>query len=201
MLGLVSSGVTYYTLYILEDMNYVGPILMANLIPTILMMFVMPFLIERFGRRKVFAAGLVISITGLTGFGLCAPSITPMLMFYVLFGVGNGLHKGTLVVMIADMVVYTEKTTGQFKAGTGNAGLSASEKLGGGLSSIVFGSLLGAAGFNAALKVQPAAVGSMISMLFIWLPVLLLAVAFVIFILFYNFERKNDNENGHSSAG
>lgn len=201
MLGLVSSGVTYYTLYILEDMNYVGPILMANLIPTVLMMFVMPSLTERFGRRKVFGAGLVISIIGLTGFGLCAPSITPMLMFYVLFGVGNGLHKGTLVVMIADMVVYTEKTTGQFKAGTGNAGLSASEKLGGGLSSIVFGSLLGAAGFNAALKVQPAAVGSMISMLFIWLPVLLLAVAFVIFILFFDLERKTDNENGHSSAG
>ncbi len=65
----------------------------------------------------------------------------------------------------------------------------------------MFESLLGAAGFNAALKVQPEAVGSMISMLFIWIPVLLLAAAFVIFILFYNFERKNDNENGHSSAG
>ena len=197
---LMATGATYYSLYNLNDMNYVSLILMTNMIPTVLIMFAMPFLTEKFGKRNVFAAGLVIAVIGLIGFGLSAPSIITMLMFNVLSGLGNGLHKGTIVAMTADMVVYTEKTTGQFKAGTGNAGLSATEKLGIGLASVMFGSLLAATGFNAALKVQPGEATNMISMLFIWIPVLLMVAALVIFILFFDLERKTVNEIGHSSA-
>lgn len=200
VMQLMASGATYYSLYILNDMNYTSQILMTNMIPTVLTMFAVPFLTEKFGKRKVFAAGLVIGILGLIGFGLSAPSIAPMLMFNVLYGLGNGLHKGTIVALTADMVVYTEKTTGQFKAGTGNAGLSATEKLGSGLSNVIFGSLLAAAGFNAALKVQPEAACNMISVLFIWIPVLVLAVTLAIFILFFDLERKTDNEIGHPPA-
>lgn len=89
-------------------MNYVSLILMTNLIPTILIMFAIPFLTEKFGKRNVFAAGLA------------------------------------------------------------------------------------ATGFNAALKVQPEATCNMISMLFIWIPVLMLAATLVIFLLFFDFERKNN---------
>ncbi|MCR5790304.1 MAG: MFS transporter [Lachnospiraceae bacterium] len=194
MMQLMASGATYYSLYILNDMSYVSLILMTSMIPTVLTMFAVPFLTEKFGKQKVFAAGLVIAILGSIGFGLSAPSITPMLMFNALQGLGNGLHKGTIVALTADMVVYTEKTTGQFKAGTGNAGLSATEKLGTGLSSVVFGSLLATAGFNAALEVQPEAACNMISMLFIWIPALVCVVALVIFLLFFDLERKADNE-------
>ncbi len=192
--NLLGSGATYYSLYVLNDMNYVSLILMTNMVPAVLTMFAMPFLTVKFGKQRVFAAGLVIVILGLTGFGLSAPSITPMLMFNMLIGLGNGLHKGTIVALTADMVVYTEKTTGQYNAGTGNAGLSATEKLGAGLSSVMFGSLLAAAGFNAALKVQPEAAFNMISMLFIWIPALMHAAALVIFLLFFDLERKNDDE-------
>ena len=201
VLQLMATGAPYYALYILKDMNYVSQILMTNLIPTVLIMFAVPFLTEKFGKRKVFAAGLVIAILGLIGVGLTAPSITPMLLFNGLAGLGHGLHKGTVVALTADMVIYTEKTTGQFKAGTGNAGLSAAEKLGTGLASVILGSLLAIAGFNAALKVQPEAASNMISMLFIWIPVLGLVIVLAIFLLFFDLERKSDNEIGHPSAG
>lgn len=197
---MMASGAPYYSLYILNDMNYTSQILMTSLIPTILIMFALPLLTEKFGKRKVFAAGLVIGVLGLIGVGLSAPSITPMLMFNVLAGLGNGLQKGTIVALTADMVVYTEKTTGQLKAGTGNAGLSAAEKLGTGFGSVIFGSLLATAGFNATLKVQPAAACNMISALFIWIPALGLAVTLVIFVLFFDLERKSDNEIGYPSA-
>ena len=200
VMQLMASEAPYYSLYILKDMNYTSQILMTNMIPTALTMFAVPFLTERFGKRKVFAAGLAISVLGLIGIGLSAPSITPMLMFNGLCGLGNGLHKGTIVALTADMVVYTEKVTGQFKAGTGNAGLSATEKLGTGLSNVMLGSLLATAGFNAALKVQPEAASNMISMLFIWIPALGLAVALAVFLLFFDLERKIDDENGHPSA-
>ena len=183
---LMATGATYYSLYILNDMNKVSLILLTNLIPTILVMFAIPALTERFGNRKVFAAGLAIAIAGLMGFGLSAPSVTPILIFNVIYGLGNGLHKGTIVALIAELVVYTEETTGQLIPGMGNAGLSATDKLGNGLGSVMFGGLLAAAGFDAALKVQPAAVDNMVSMLFIWIPAIMLAAVLILFIIFFD---------------
>ena len=197
---LMATGATYYSLYILNDMNNMSLILMTTMVPSLLAVLVIPYFTERFGKSKVFVAGLVIAIVGLTGFGLSSPLITPMLAFNVIYGIGNGLCKGTIIALTADMVVYTEKTTGQFKAGTGNAGLSATNKLGSGLGNVIFGMLLAAAGFNAALEVQPEAACNTISMLFIWLPLLLFVVTLVIFLLFFVLERKADNEIGHPSA-
>ena len=167
---------------------------MTNLIPTVLIMLALPFLTEKLGKRKVFAAGLVVAVIGLVGFGISAPSITQMLIFNVLYGLGNGLHKGMIVALTADMVIYTEKTTGQFMPGAGNAGISATDKLGSGLGSVLFGFALSAAGFNAALDSQaigqPAAVITAISVMFIWVPAVLLIAALVIFTIFFGFEKE-----------
>jgi hypothetical protein len=91
--------------------------------------------------------------------------------------------------LIADLVAYTEKTTGEFRPGTGNAGISASDKLGNGLGAVLFGFALSAAGFDAALKVQPAAVNTTISAMFIWVPALSFAAVLVIYMLFFDIER------------
>lgn len=186
----MATGATYYSLYVLHDMNYVSLILLTNLIPSIVMMFVIPVMINRYGKRKLFIAGLAIAIAGLSGFGMAAPSIKPMMAFNALYGAGNGLVKGLSFILIADLVTYTERITGQFSPGTGNAGISATDKLGGGLGNAIFGIALAAADFNAALDVQPASVDSMISALFIWIPVLLFVIILMIFVLFFDLERK-----------
>ena len=181
----MAAGATYYSLYLLHDMDYVSLILLTNLIPSTVMMFVIPVMINRYGKRKLFAAGLIIAIAGLTGFGMAAPSIEPMMAFNVLYGAGNGLIKGLSFMLIADLVTYTERITGQFSPGTGNAGISATDKLGAGLGNMIFGFALSAAGFNAALDAQPASVDMMISALFIWIPVLLFIIILIIFMLFF----------------
>ena len=185
----MATGATYYSLYVLHDMNYVSLILLTNLIPSIVMMFVIPVMINRYGKRKLFVAGLIIAIAGLTGFGMAAPSIKPMMAFNVLYGAGNGLVKALSFMLIADLVTYTERKTGQFSPGTGNAGISATEKLGAGLGNMIFGLALSAAGFNAALDAQPASVGTMVSALFIWIPALLFIIILVIFIFLFDLER------------
>ena len=200
VMQMMATGAAYYALYVLGDMNYASLILLTSVIPSVLMMIIVPPLSEKFGKRKVFSSGLVIAIIGLLGFGISAPTITPMLAFYVLYGFGNGMLKGASVALTADMVIYTEETKGQFIAGAGNAGLSATDKLGTGIGSVLFGTLLAAAGFDAALETQTAAATGMVSMLFIWIPMLMLAVVLVIFTLFFDLERNKDNEIRHSSA-
>ena len=63
---------------------------------------------------------------------------------------------------------------------------------------MIFGAIIAAAGFNAALDAQgiaqAEAVNTAISMMFIWVPALIYAAVLVIFTLFFDLERKM-NEN------
>ena len=49
-----------------------------------------------------------------------------------------------------------------------------------------FGFVLSAVGFNAALDVQPAAVDTVITVMFIWVPVLIYAAVLIIYLLFFD---------------
>lgn len=189
-LQLLAVGATYYSLYILNDMNYMSLILMTSMIPTMIILFALPVLTRRFGKQRLFVAGLVIAVAGLAGIGLTSPSIKLIMSFNVLYGVGSGLVKGIIIALLADLIAYTDRTTGQFIAGAGNAGISATEKLAYGLGNILFGGVLAAAGFDAALASQPAAACNAISMLFIWIPLLLFVVVMVLFLKFFDLERK-----------
>ena len=189
VLQFMAAAVPYFSLYILHDMRYMSQILLAVMIPQILAALIIPALTGRFGKRRVLIASLLTSIAGLIGIGMTSPAIKPLLAFNLLYGFGSGLVKGVSFILIADLVAYTEKTTGEFRPGTGNAGISASDKLGNGLGAVLFGFALSAAGFDAALKVQPAAVNTTISAMFIWVPALSFAAVLVIYMLFFDIER------------
>jgi len=189
VLQFMATAVPYFSLYILHDMRYMSQILLTAMIPQILAALIIPALTGRFGKRRVLIASLLTSIAGLIGIGMTSPAIKPLLAFNLLYGFGSGLVKGVSFILIADLVAYTEKTTGEFRPGTGNAGISASDKLGSGLGAVLFGFALSTAGFDAALKVQPAAVNSTISAMFIWVPALSFAAVLVIYMLFFDIER------------
>ena len=189
VLQFMAAAVPYFSLYILHDMRYMSQILLTAMIPQLLAALIIPALTGRFGKRRVLIASLLTSIAGLIGIGMTSPAIKPLLAFNLLYGFGSGLVKGVSFILIADLVAYTEKTTGEFRPGTGNAGISASDKLGNGLGAVLFGFALSAAGFDAALKVQPAAVNTTISAMFIWVPALSFAAVLVIYMLFFDIER------------
>lgn len=191
----MATGASYFALYILHDMGKVSLIMLTSMISNIAAIVSMPVLTGSFGKRRVFIAALLVTISGLIGIGLVTPSIKPFLAFNVLYCLGNGMVKGVSFTLIADLVAYSEKMTGEFRPGTGNAGISAAEKLGYGLGVAIFGFVLAAAGFDATLKVQPAAVISAINALYIWIPAVIYIVVLVIFVLFFDFEVKNPNED------
>ncbi len=91
--------------------------------------------------------------------------------------------------MVADAITYGQLKTGVDAVGMGNAGISAAQKLGMGLGTAVFGWVLSAAGFDASLDLQglaqPASVELAIKFVFNWIPLIMIAVIFVLLILFY----------------
>ena len=95
--------------------------------------------------------------------------------------------------LIADIVIYTKQKTGQLIAGAGNAGISAASKIGQGLANVILGFCLSAAGFNAALDVQPDSVVTMIKVLYAWVPFACFLISTILFVFFFDLDKKMKN--------
>ena len=110
-------------------------------------------------------------------------------MFNVLKGIGLGAAGGMAFGMVSDTIEYSKLKYGVEAAGMGNAGVSAAQKLGLGLGQAVLGWVLAGAGFDAAQAAQSAAAQNAISFVYNWIPVICIAVCFVL-MLFYKLEKE-----------
>lgn len=188
------TGATYYALYILKDMNKVGWLNSLNMGASLVIQLLTPFLMKKLGMKKMFATGLAITAASFLGFGLSISSIPAMSLFLITGGIGNGFFRSVLSGLFAVIITDVASRTGHLQAGIGNAGMSTANKFGQGIGSVVFGLSLSAAGFNAALDTQglaqPETVSGAISAMYIWIPMALIIVAFLIFVLFFDREKR-----------
>ena len=188
------TGATYYALYILGDMDKVALLNAFNMGASMLSQFITPFLMKKYGMRKVFIAGILITAAGYLGFGLAASSVAVMAAFLIVGGVGNGFYHAMIPGIFAVLITDIAERTGKMQAGIGHAGISAASKLGQGLGSVVFGLTLSAAGFNAMLDAQgmaqPQTVNAAISAMYVWVPLALCIIVFVLFTALFDRERR-----------
>ena len=187
------SGVAYFSMYVLGDMDSVAWLMAGLTVPGIVIQLITPLLLPRFGKNRLYVAGLILSVAGLLCFGLSMPNVALMKPGMFVFGAGRGLTLGMMFGLIADIVTSTRDETGHFIAGIGNAGIAAVDKIGIGLGSALFGIILAAAGFDAALDAQgiaqAASVVSATSFMFVWFPMVLHAAALIIFVLFFDMHK------------
>jgi GPH family glycoside/pentoside/hexuronide:cation symporter len=186
-------GASYYALYVLNDMGKMGFLMASNLVPSIIIMLITPFLMKRINKRKMFIAGLVVSLIGTASLGLFGTTVPAVVGSLLICSTGAGLFAAVNFGIIADIVTYTKMTTGRFVAGIGNAGVSAVRKLGMGLNSVLFGFVLSLAGFDATLKVQPDSVVTAFRFLYSWAPFIGFAISLILFVAFYDLDKKFDS--------
>ncbi len=188
-----SVGGVYYAMYILGDMDEVSWMNNAISIAQFAIMFATPFFMQKFGKRKIFAAGMLVLTVGFGGFGLFASSKITMIVFNALKGCGLGMCGGMSMGLVADAITYGTLKTGVDAVGMGNAGTSAAQKLGLGLGQAIFGWVLSGAGFDAGLDAmgmaQPEAVLTAIRFMYNWVPMIMCAIIFVIMAVFFNLDR------------
>lgn len=186
-------GASYYALYVLNDMSKMGFLMASNLVPSIIIMLITPFLMKRINKRKMFIAGMVVSMIGTASLGLFGTTVPAVVGSLMVCSTGAGLFSAVIYGIIADIVTYTKMTTGRFVAGVGNAGVSAVRKLGQGLNNVIFGFVLSLAGFDATLKVQPDSVVTAIRFLYSWAPFIGFAISLILFVAFYDLDKKFDS--------
>ncbi len=191
---MYAMGNVFYTQYVLKDMSQYGWMSNSISIAQFAIMFVTPFFMKKFGKSKIYAAGMAVMALGFLGFGFFGGGSTIlMIICNILKGCGVGMAGGMALGMVADTITYGEIKSGINTVGMGNAGISAAQKIGLGLGTAVFGWVLSAAGFDGALDAQgltqPESVATAIGFLYNWLPLIMSAAVFVVFVLFYHIER------------
>ncbi len=185
-------GTVFFSQYVLYDMSQYGMLANAISVAQFAIMFVTPILMTKISKEKIYTFGMLVMAVGFLGSAITtAPAL--LIGSNVLKGLGVGLSGGMALGMVADTVTYGKLKTGIDTVGMGNAGISAAQKIGLGLGQAIFGWVLAAAGLDAALdqlgQHQPQSVSTAITFLYGWVPAIMAAAMFVIFLLFYHCER------------
>ncbi|MDO4900506.1 MFS transporter [Actinomyces sp.] len=186
-------GGIYYCMYVFYDMTQYSWLSNSMTIAQFAIMFATPLLMARFGKEKIYIAGIGISAVGYLGFGLLGFSVPAMLTCNILKGVGLGMAGGMAMGIVADTLTYGRLRSGVDAVGMGNAGVSAAQKLGMGLGTAVFGWVLSASGFDGALDLeglrQPESVTTAIQLIYNWIPFAMFLIVFALLTTSFRLER------------
>ncbi|GGJ22382.1 glycoside-pentoside-hexuronide (GPH):cation symporter [Paenarthrobacter histidinolovorans] len=186
--SLMAVGGVYLANDVLGDPSLFGILSAAALLPPLLTIGFMPKLIERFGKRRMFLAGIAVMILSIV-VALIAPSNAPLVIACAMVrGLGMVPLMAGIFAIVGDVVDY-----GEWKFGVRTDGLIYSsvvfgQKVGAGLGGAVGGWLLAAGGYNAALPAQESEVIQAILALSFYIPLLGL-VAMGVFVWFLRVER------------
>ena len=185
--GLSSSGGTYYAKYILGNDNIVALLGAVGLIPTFLGFILTGPLASKLGMTKTCMVSCAM------GAAACLVRVfTPYsLMTCIVGGAVTTFANIPLMclfgAMVNNCVEYNDYKFGKRIVGMTNSANSFGSKIGSGIGASLIGWLLAAAGYNAALEVQPASVDTAIFAFGIYIPLALFVIMFILLL-------KNDLE-------
>lgn len=177
--NLVNSAQTYYFQYIMGDLGLMS-LMSLSMLAVIIVIIITPLLSGKFGFVNVMR---VTTLLGMCGYlvRLLAPrnilllfisNIVAMMGFYTMFAFG-----GTFVI---DCIDYGEWKTGKRSEGTISCVQSVTAKVGTAIGAGIIGVLMGIAGYDGALTVQPDSANTMIIMLFTVIPALFCLIQFIL---------------------
>lgn len=178
---------TYYFQYIVGDVTKASIVGMLSLI-TPFALIVMPAILKRLSFSKVVIIGGVLGVVAniIKGF---AGANMGMVIVGNLIGVLAVLPLSFYApVMVISCMDYSEWKNGERVEGAFSAVNGFASKVGAGLSSVITGFAMGAAGFDGTLAVQSASATKAIVALYSWVP----AVLFIVIIILMKFYKLDD---------
>ncbi len=177
---------TYYFQYIVGDVTKASVVGLMSLITPFALIF-MPALLKRLSFSKVVIVGAVLGIVGNVIKGIAGPNMTLIIVgnfFGVLATLPLSFYAPVMVISCMD---YSEWKNGDRVEGAFSAVNGFASKVGAGLSSVVTGFVMGAAGFDGTLATQSASATASIVALYSWIPAVLFAII-IILMKFYKLD-------------
>ncbi len=178
---------TYYFQYIVGDVTKAGLVGMISLITPVALIF-MPAVLKKFSFSQVVIIGSVLGVIGNVIKAFAGANMGVIILgnfFAVLASLPLNFYVTVMVISCMD---YSEWKTGERVEGAFSAMNGFAAKVGAGLSSVVIGLVMGAAGFDGTAAVQSASATNAIVALYSWLPAVLF-VLIIILMKFYKLDR------------
>lgn len=188
----VNGGATvYYAKDILGDRNLVGTINGILNVVQIAAMFFIAMLVKKFGKRNVFALGMLLNILGMAVLNFSGGAISLIAVSSAIRGVGNACGGATMWAMVSDTIDYGEWKTGVRTEGLVNSACSFGYKIGNGIGSALLGLILEVGGYVGEAAAQSASALASIKVCFVWIPVAVYLIGLVT-MRFYHLDREFD---------
>lgn len=181
----------YYARYIMDNDSLVGNLSIFQNIASFAAFAVCTVIIRKVGKQKIAVAGVLISFIGYAMVLLNPTSYAILYSAAVVKGVGNAALSGVMYGMLADTVEYNDWKSGIRAEGLVFSANSIGQKIGSGIGSAVLGWVLAAFGFVSSSATQPATAINGIRVIFLYVPLVVFAVMFVI-LLFYKLDKEYD---------
>jgi len=178
-IALMAGGV-YYATYVIGNVDVVGLLSIAALLPMIIGMFLGKPFINRLGMQKTNQIGFFISLAGALISAVFANNLTLVLVGMALVALGFGPATATGAALLSHVADYGEWKHHVKLQGVTFSCSSIATKVGTGLGGALIGWGLQAGGYVAGATEQTAMTILMIKGVFLYIPVLLCAIPFVI---------------------
>ena len=177
----VNGGATvFYAKDILGDKNLVTTNNGIFNVVQIVSMFFIAMLVKRFGKRNVFALGLVFDIVGMLVLNYSGGAMNLIVVSSVIRGIGNACGGATMWAMVSDTIDYGEWKTGYRTEGLVNSACSFGYKIGNGIGSALLGLILEIGGYVGEAAVQTAEALFSIEVCFVWIPIVVYVCGLII---------------------
>ena len=173
---VIGTDLTYYCKYILGNDLYMSPIYTAEQAPMVVIIFLMPLGLKKFGKRNMALAGAVLVVLGQLLFFLNPGSFQLAMVSAVIKGIGQAPLFGAIFSLIADSIEYGQWKTHLRIEGMIYSAASVGSKLGAGLTSALLGIILDNAGYNGLLAAQSETAIKAISNIFMYGPIIVWGV-------------------------
>lgn len=178
---------TYYFQYIVGDVTKASVVGMLSLV-TPFMLIIMPAILKRLSFSKVVIIGSVIGIVGNIIKGFAGANMGMIIVGNLLGTIAVLPLSFYAPVMVISCMDYSEWKNGERVEGAFSAVSGFASKVGAGLSSVVTGFVMGAAGFDGNLATQSASATASIVALYSWVPAVLFAIIIVL-MKFYKLDK------------
>lgn len=188
----INGGTTvFYAKDILGDRNLVSTINGIYNAIQILALFFIAKLVKKYGKRNVFSLGLIVTTVGMLILEFGGSSMPTLVVSSLIRGIGNACAGATIWAMVSDTIDYGEWKTGYRTEGLVNSACSFGYKIGNGVGSALLGIIIELGGYVGEASVQTSSALLSIRLCFIWIPILVFAICFII-LRFYHLDTEFD---------
>ncbi len=192
----------YYCNIVLNNAGYVAVLSACSMIPSMIMNFILPTFVGKFGKRKIMIFGSVTIIVTSSLMVVFSSMLPVVAVLYALKGFLLGAMFACAFALTGDVVDYGEWKYGVRSEGLVMSGVSIGQKAGLGLGPAVAGWILAIGGYEGMAQTQTASAIASINFSFTYLAAIIGVIMLIVCLAFnidkYTAQMQKDLTQKHS---